>query len=181
MKSRMAMGLVLVICLTAGSALAGMSLLSVSPRIDYVSPSDLDGTIGFGAVADLGSLTPMFGLQVSADYWSSNLSNLDGWDLNDFVIGARTRYNLAIDNPAFVPFLTAGLAMHFFSWDIPESITTLPGYSANQYDDSETKLGLDLGGGLQFHNNFFVEAQYRLVSDVDQLTIGGGFTFNLGN
>ncbi len=172
--------LALILTLGAGSALAGMSLLSVSPRVDYVAPSDLDGTIGVGAIVDMGALTPMFGLAFTADYWSSSISGLDDWDLSDFVLGARSRYNLIIDNPAFVPYFTAGLALHFFSWDLPEIDTGVLGYSVNT-DDSETKLGLDLGGGLDFNNNMFIEARYRLVSDVDQFTLGGGFNFSLGN
>ncbi len=180
MKKTAILTLTLAMILGAGGAWAGMSLLSVSPRVDYVAPSDLDGTIGVGAVVDVGALTPMFGLAFTADYWSSNLSGYDGWDLSDFALGARSRYNLVIDNPAFVPYFTAGLALHFFSWDLPEAVTGLPGYSAS-VDDSETKLGLDLGGGLDFNNNMFIEARYRVVSDVDQFTIGGGFSFNLGN
>ncbi len=180
MKKTAIIILALTLTLGSGSAWAGMSLLSVSPRVDYVAPSDLDGTIGVGAIVDVGALTPMFGLAFTADYWSSNISDFDDWDLSDFVLGARSRYNLTIDNPGFVPYFTAGLALHFFSWDLPSSVTDLPGYSAS-VDDSETKLGLDLGGGLDFSNNMFVEMRYRLVSDVDQLTLGGGFNFSLGN
>ena len=88
--------------------------------------------------------------------------------------------DIFFDNPAFVPYFTAGLALHFFSWDLPEIDTGVLGYSVNT-DDSETKLGLDLGGGLDFNNNMFIEARYRLVSDVDQFTLGGGFNFSLGN
>ncbi len=181
MKSMMTVALVLTISLVASSAMAGLGLLSVSPRVNYVAPSDLDGTIGVGAIADLGALTPILGLQFSADYWSTSLSGYDNWDWSDFVLGARSRYNLAMDNPAFVPYLTGGLAIHFFSWDFPEIVTGLPDYSGAGLSTSESKLGIDLGGGLEFNNNFFVEAQYRIVSDVGQLTIGGGYTFSLGN
>ena len=58
--------------------------------VGYVSPEDLDGTIGFGAFADLGTITPRIGLEARMDYWSQSEEAFGAEaSISDLTLGAR--------------------------------------------------------------------------------------------
>ncbi len=190
MKKFASLTVIAIITMMAGSAFAGLGLTSFAPRVAYVMPQDLDATIGFGAVVGLGEISPGFGLELTADYWKSNFEGLDNWEVKDFIIGARARYDLATEG-SMKPYLFGGLAMNFLSYDIEidDLLGDLDdwGYGDlydDSYSDSESKIGFDLGGGLDFPGesmSFFAEAAYRIVEDWSSFWLGGGVKFNMGN
>ncbi|MGD9549075.1 MAG: outer membrane protein [Candidatus Krumholzibacteriia bacterium] len=180
MKKFASLAVIAIITMMAGNAFAGLGLMSFAPRVAYVMPEDLDATIGFGAVVGLGELSPSFGLELTADYWKSNIEESDDWEVKDFILGLRARYDIATEGN-MKPYLFGGLGMNFMSVDF-----TYVDFLGNHYDesDSESKIGFDLGGGLDFPGesmSFFAEAAYRIVEDFSSLWLGGGVKFNMGN
>ena len=183
MKKLTVLTAVLLISMMAGTAMAEMGLMGFAPRVSYVSPSDLDAALGVGIVVDLGEISPGFGLETSVDYWSSSIEGLDGWDISDFVVGARVRYDIAMENSGLTPYVAGGLAMHFLSADTPDFVfgeTLIAGGST-----SDSEFGFDLAGGIKIPSSetmdFILEAGYRSVSDFDQFVISGAVNIKMGN
>lgn len=182
MKKFASLAVIAIITMMAGSAFAGLGLMSFAPRVAYVMPQDLDATIGFGAVVGLGELSPSFGLELTADYWKSNFEELDDWEVKDFILGLRARYDIATEG-SMKPYLFGGLGLNFMSYDIEVDSVWGDLYD-DSYSDSESKIGFDLGGGLDFPGesmSFFAEAAYRIVEDWSSFWLGGGVKFNMGN
>jgi len=71
-----------------------------------------------------------------------------------------------------IPYLGAGLGLHFLTADVPPGTTGL---------SDDTKLGLHLLGGLRNqvmpNLGLFGEARFSLVDDTDQYKLMGGFTY----
>jgi opacity protein-like surface antigen len=157
-------------------AQADIGLKGAGPRLSFVSPNHADGTIGFGALVDLGEFTPELGFEGTFDMWFSS----DGpVDFSSFIFGARTKYTFEVQNPDLKPYAAGGLALHFFHSSVPDVTvgnTTFPGDSK-----TDTKLGLDLGGGLAYKASpkadVVGELMYRIVSDVGQLVLSAGVVF----
>jgi hypothetical protein len=70
--------------------------------------------------------------------------------------------------------------MHFLR---AETSMNVPGFPPVTAAGSDTKLGLDIGGGistpLNAKNDFRAEAWYGIVSDVNQFAIRVGFSHKL--
>jgi opacity protein-like surface antigen len=148
----------------------------------YVSPEDLDGTIGFGAFADLGTITPNIGLEARLDYWSQSEEAFGTKaSVHDITVGARGKYLFQLKDSSIRPFAGTGVSVHFLNAEVTIS---QPGFPDMKESDSATKLGLDLGGGmatrLSDQVDFHAEAWY-IVSDIDQLSLRMGLSMKLGS
>lgn len=151
--------------------------------IGYVSPEDLDGTFGLGVFADMGRITPEISLEPRIDYWSQSEEAFGTKvSVTDVAIGARAKYHFATSNPNMRPFAGAGLGMHFLSAEMEMSF---PGFPTETVSDSETKLGLDIGGGLATTMSpkldLIGEAWYGIVSDFSQFSLRVGLSYKLGS
>jgi opacity protein-like surface antigen len=151
--------------------------------IGYVSPEDLDGTFGLGVFADMGTITPEISLEPRIDYWSQS-EDAFGTEVTvrDIAVGARAKYNFTTQNPNLRPFAGAGLGLHFLNAEIEMS---MPGFPTESYSDSETKLGLELGGGVATtmspRMDLIGEAWYGIVSDFSQFSLRVGLSYKLGS
>lgn len=151
--------------------------------IGYVSPENIDGTLGVGVFADLGTLTPVISLEPRIDYWShSEEAYGSKATIRDIAVGARGKYHFSTAKPNVRPFAGAGLGMHFINAEVSISV---PGYPTMTADDSSTKLGLDLGGGVETslspRADLNGELWYGIVSDVSQLSLRVGLSYKLGS
>lgn len=95
----------------------------------------------------------------------------DNWDVSASAIPvlALAEYNLE-DNPFY---LLGGLGLAFMGVEVEY---TGPGMS---YGDtgSSTEFGLVLGGGYVVNENVSVEGRFNLISDANNLSIGGVYHF----
>jgi opacity protein-like surface antigen len=180
---RITLLLAVALCVTtapAAMAQSNLGLKHLGVAAGFVSPENLDMTFSFGGFADLGSIAPNIGLEARLDHWSWSETTL-GFEtsIRDITVGARGKYYFETTNPKIRPFAGAGLAAHFISAEVTD--TSTPGMSAS---DSQTKLGLDLGGGISTPMNprtdFLAEAWYGVVTDVSQFSLRAGFSFKLG-
>lgn len=92
-----------------------------------------------------------------------------GIDFNWFDINLNANYLFEVSNPDVVPYALAGVNIAIVSFDLNEIM--IPGLT----DDTETEVGFNIGGGVDFLVGFvtvFGEMRYALGND--QLVIGGG-------
>jgi hypothetical protein len=153
-----------------------------------VDPQDLDATLGFGMIADLGTLTPRTMLEANLGYWSQSegVSGLGEISARDIVFGGKAKYFFPMTDSVLRPFAGAGLSLHFLKVeatlpDMDLGGLIIPGMSA---EDSSTKLGLDLGGGMATAINgktdLIGELWYAVVSDIGQFSFKLGVLYKLG-
>ena len=179
---------VLVLTLGASVASAQMDIgfKGVGVRVGYLIPEDLDATVAFGVFTDLGTFHPNVAFETYLDYWSKSIdAGLAESSFRDIVLGAKGEYMFNLANPTVRPFLGAGLSLHFLHGeatiaDMTFGTVTIPGTTI---DTSDTKLGLDLGGGVRAGVSdtvdFIGEAKFSLVSDISQFGISAGILFHI--
>ena len=179
--------LLITLCLSAvmaGSALAqsDLGLKKVGVAVGYVSPEDLDGTFTVGVFADHGTIVPNLGLESHLDFWSAS-DEVPGADLTvrDISLGARVKYYFPMSNSSLRPFAGGGLGFHMLHAEIDFD----PPFDYLSDDDSDTKIGLDLGGGVTMPMNdtwdFSGELWYGIVSDASQFSLRAAFAYRLGS
>ena len=165
------------------NAQAHLHLDRVGGAIGYVSPEHIGGTLGLGVFADLGTIAPRIGLETRLDYWSSS-DQLYGTktSVSDVTIGARGKYFFPAPGSQFRPFAGAGLGFHVVHAEV--KIPPSPGDPGGTFGDSQTKLGLDLGGGAVTsvgpRADLLGEIWYGIVSDVSQFSLRVGLSYKLG-
>lgn len=174
-----------IVALSAPQAMAQSSigLRSLGASIGYVSPEDLDGTMGFGVFANMGQITPQIRLEPRIEFWSQSEEAFGTKaSLRDVAVGARGKYFFETSNPKIRPFAGAGLGLHFLS---AEATVSVPGLPTISTDESTTKLGLDFGGGMETNLNprvtFHGELWYGIVSDASQFCVRLGLSRTLGS
>jgi len=164
-----ALYLVLVLGLLSAQQAAAQSkigLHAMGANVAFVSPENLDGAFGLGVFADLGRITPEIGLEPTIEFWSRTDDQFGiETTLRDVSVGMRGKYYFEVANPKVRPFAGAGLGGNF------------------RGSGSDTKLGLDLGGGisttLNAKNDLQAEAWYGIVSDVNQFALRVGVSHKL--
>jgi opacity protein-like surface antigen len=175
--------------ISAAHAQADIAFKGAGGKLSFVFPDaeGIDNALGAGVIADLGTIIPELGLQATLDFWSkSEDAGLAEYTVRDIVIGARTTYTFPLENNDIRPFVAGGLAIHFVKseYDGPEIDAGPLGTYSNDYDDSDTKIGLDLGGGSNFavseNVDILGEAMFRIVNDVTQFVISGGVIYWFG-
>jgi opacity protein-like surface antigen len=183
---RIALALAIVTCTVASTeamAQAHLGITRLGAAVGFVSPENLDGVFSLGVFADAGTLTPRIAVEPRLDFWSWSESN-SGADtkVRDITLGARGKYFFPVENSKIRPFAGAGLGFHFLHAQV--DIPAQGGFPAQSAEDSETKLGLDLGGGLATALNdrtdFHAEVWYGIVSDFNQFALRVGISQKLG-
>jgi len=163
----------LVFAFGAGDLLAQeLGFRGVGGRLSFVKPEDVDGTIGFGAHADLGEIIESLVLYPSVEYWTKSDGPLD---FSQFALNADVRYYFpGASSVAF--FAGGGLAVLFSSADI-----NLGGFGSAS--DSSTDIGLDLLGGVDVPVSdkltFSGTAKF-VISDGNAFKVTAGVTYAIG-
>jgi hypothetical protein len=172
-----------VVVAPAAMAQSDLGLKSIGGTVGIVSPENLSTTFGLGAFADWGTIAPRIGLDSRIDYWSQS-SNTFGYgsSIRDVTLGARAKYYFEVSHSKLHPFAGGGLAIHFLHSEV--TIPTSPGFPGMTASGSDTKIGVDLGGGFASavgpRTDLLAEAWYGIVSDVSQLALRVGLSYRLG-
>jgi hypothetical protein len=155
-------------------ASAQIGFNGVGAHIGYVSPEDVDGTIGFGAQADLGTLMPQLGLFAYVDYWGKSYT-VYGADASYSVIDIAAIVKYYFSEAKMKPFAGGGLGLDMASAKVKTEYL-------GEVSDSKTSLAVHLLGGVatQLSPNLdgFAELKYTLA-DGNYLTIQAGATYKL--
>ena len=160
------------------SSSKGLGLNALGVDAGLVDPEGASSTLGLGVFADLGNLAPDVRLSTHVGYWSKSESEFGAEaSVRDISVSARAKYMFHVNSPKLQPYAGAGLGIHFFHAKV--DVPMAPGFSA---EDSATKLGLDLGGGVlrpvSPSTDLFVDLWYT-VADIDQLAMKAGVSFQL--
>jgi opacity protein-like surface antigen len=175
-------GLVALIALVAivGNA-QQIGLKSIGGEVGYNSfsfASESWGGIMFGAVANLGEVTPGLSLYPSVTYATASKS-LYGADakVNDFAINANVKY--AFKGQGITPYVGGGIGLNFVSTTV--ALPSYFGYGGGTATASDTKIGMLGGAEMAFGKmTGFAQAGYNIVSDVShfQVLVGVMFPMN---
>lgn len=152
----------------------GLSRLGVEAGL--VDPEAVGSTIGFGAFADLGTIARNVRLSTHLGYWSKSEEGFGvEASVRDISLVTRAKYMFRVSSPKVQPYVGGGLGLHFYNTEVD-----VPGFGSAE--DSSTKLGLDLGGGLSTplspKTNLFGELWYT-AADLDQVAMKAGVSFQL--
>jgi len=123
--------------------------------IDEVAPM-------FGIFVNSNTIDEEVSLRLVGNYWRlTKTSGSAEIKARDFLVSARILYTFLLENSKLGPFMGAGLAGHFINTQI----------SFPASDTSNIRLGVDLGGGLNFDVSerfgLGAEAWYSIVMSGD--------------
>lgn len=174
--------------LVSQNAMAGdLGFKSLGVSVGMVSPEDIDATFGLGVFTEHGFVTPEIELESRIDFWSkSEDTGFGDASIRDISVGTRGKYMFPTSSSSVQPYVGMGLGLHFLhaKVDVPSMDfggTIIPGYTV---EDSDTKLGLELGGGMEMpvnpNTHFVAEAWYGIVSDFNQFSARVGMAWNIG-
>ncbi len=187
-------GRVLMVCTVAlllwgsvASAQAELGFNGIGGRIGLVSPENIDATLAFGVFADLGKVHPDIALEAYINYWSKSMgvTGVSEASFRDITIGGKAEYRFALENPKIKPFVGGGLSLHLYKTEVDVPAINIGGFSspATTLDDSSSKIGIDIGGGVRVNMSdtidFVGDAWYSIVSDVSQVAIMAGILYKL--
>jgi hypothetical protein len=162
-----------------------LGLKGIGGAIGVVNPEDMDATFGLGLMVDHGTIVPHLALESRLDWWSKS-QDAYGSEVSarDIAVGARCRYLFDLSTPTIKPFVGTGLGLHFLHAEV--NMVPPPGFPGQpvNVEDSSTKLGLDLGGGMMAavgpRTALLAELWYGVVSDFSQLSFRVGMAYKFG-
>jgi len=154
---------------------SGFGLNAIGVDAGLVDPEAAPSTIGFGAFANLGNIARDVRLSTHLGYWSKSQNELGAEaSVRDISVGARAKYMFHVSSPKLQPYVGTGLGLHFFHLK-----AGIPGFIV---EDSVTKLGLDLGGGVLTpvspKTDLFADMWYT-VADINQFSMKVGLAFRI--
>ena len=170
------------------SAEASVSLRGIGLKAGVVNPEDLDATLGLGLVFDLGTLHPNVAFESYAGYWSQTEDAYGAeFGVKDFSFGAKAKYMFKTSNPTVQPYAGGGLGLHFLNAHADVDPVYFGGtlvFPGSSESDTETRIGLDLGGGLRIDRgsqfSFFGEGWFSIISDISQFSLMVGAEYMFG-
>ncbi len=171
----------LMVVFASGADAADIGLKGIGGRLGFVMPDEADNTIGFGAVAKLGSLSPIIGFDAFIDFWTNSYDiGIYEWKYTEIAFGAMAKYLFPAGGD-IKPYAGGGLALHYGKIS-GESID----YLGQTYDtsDSDMDLGIHLAGGVEKalspSMTGFAEAKYA-IGGHDYFFISAGVIFKMGD
>lgn len=158
---------------TRSSEDVSLGFKGMGARIGLVDPEGASSTVDLGLHIDAGEFARNIRLMPVVEYWSVG-QDLGAYnaDLSDLSFGADINVDFPLQDSRMTPYVGGGLGLHIIKFD-----TNLP----NVDDESDSKLGLNLQGGIRTdampNLALFGELRYNFVSDANQLKVLGGFTY----
>ena len=192
MQKRIVVWMVLVFCMGVSQnawAKTDLGWRSIGVNAGFVDPDNVDGTVGFGAFANLGNLSPDVRLQPNVGYWSKSQEAFGAKaTISDISFSTRALYMFHNNSAKFHPYAGGGLGLHMVKAKVSMPAQDMGGgviIPAMEASDTSTKLGLDFGGGftmpLSERTDFSVDTWYTATSDVSHFSLKAGVSFDLGS
>jgi opacity protein-like surface antigen len=164
------MTLFVLLVFAVGLSAAELGFNGIGGRLSYVSPENIDGTIGLGVHADLGTLANNIVLFPSIEYWSKGEG---GGDFSQIAINADAHYYFPTSGEIDF-FAGGGLSILRSSFEVS--------FLGQSQSVSNTDIGLDLLGGLAYplSENLMLNGEVKFtVSDGNIFKISAGVTYLL--
>ena len=181
---------IVILMVTSGFGQADIGFKGIGGKLGLVDPGEgVGSTIAFGAVVNLGSITPKIMLQADVAYWGKDYDVFASNDftVSSFSISAIGKYMFAESDQQLRPFAGAGLGFNFnsVSWEY-DTISPVPPYQPihEKDSDSDTDIGIHIVGGTHYmlsdNLDGFAEFRYMIGGDWDYWGIFAGVVFLLG-
>lgn len=127
-------------------------------------------------------MLPNVEFRPSIQYWRNAIS-VDDFQLSavrkDATLGGDALWLFPLESRAFEPYLGGGFGIHFLSSEVNS-----PQIANSPATNSVQKGALSLVGGLRFGKDQrfgnFVEVEYHMVPQAQQLKLHIGFSWNVG-
>jgi hypothetical protein len=182
MQKRLVVWIVLLFCTVVSQnawAKSDLGMKAIGGDFGFVDPDNVDGTVGFGLFANMGTLAPDWRLAPHIGYWSkSEEFGGDKVSISDISFATRADYMFHVSSRKFQPYASGGLGLHFVKAKVE---MTSPAMEASE---TETKVGVDFGGGfltpISDNTDFCFDLMYTAVSDVAHISMKAGVSFDLG-
>jgi opacity protein-like surface antigen len=151
MKKVLCIMLAMLLVSSFAFAQANIGLKAVGGQIGFIMPEDpIDNTIGFGATADLGTITPKIHLKAFFDYWGKSYDQGTDFEytFSEFIIGATAKYYFA-DKGEMKPYAGAGLDFIIgkSSWEYTGQYSQ---YYAGDGSESDSEIGFHFCAGADY-------------------------------
>lgn len=178
--------LVLVFTVSA-FAQTNISLNGVGAKIGFVDPENIESTFGFGAVADLGWITPKIALEGEVLYWKKSYDEGAHWEwsYSQLYISALGKYYFEQKKGSkFLPYAGAGIGLVIAKVSSDYSGPSDPYWGGDlNTSESETGIGLHFLGGAKMalspQIDGFAEARFSTGEGADFFGIFAGFIYQL--
>jgi len=163
--------IIVFLMVTAGFGQSDIGFKGIGGKLGIVDPGGgVGSTIGFGAIADLGNITPKIKLQADAVYWAKDYVELSTHDftVSSISISAIGKYMFAEPDEKLRPFAGAGIGLSITSnsWEY-DTVSPVPPYQPIHVDDSrsDTDIGIHIVGGANYmlSDKFDGIAEFRYV------------------
>jgi opacity protein-like surface antigen len=146
---------------------------SLGLGVGLVKPSDVDSTFWVTANYRF-RLGDRLWLEPEAGYWKKG-DDVPGVDVSIEDLNFGLNAILAMPSGGLEPWIGAGLGLH-----LVKGVVGVDGVGFD-FDETETKLGLHLLGGLDFGLtdafDLFAALRYDIVSDLNQFKAYGGLRY----
>ena len=187
MKKQIVVIATLAVCLVLGTAAFAKSNIGfkgVGAKVGFVSPeAGIGSTIGFGAVVDLGTITPEIALSGDVMYWGKSNSEFeDKYTYSQIYISGTAKYFFKTGKGSkFLPYAGAGLEFVIgkskFEYSGPYA-----DYGHGNWSTSNSELGVHIVGGAKYPLDkgkyLFAEARYSM-GGFNMFGIFGGIVFSM--
>jgi hypothetical protein len=187
MKKQIVVIATLAVCLVLGTAAFAKSNIGfkgVGAKIGFISPeAGIGSTIGFGAVVDLGTITPEIALSGDVMYWSKSHTEFEAkYAYSQIYISGTAKYFFNTSKGAkFMPYAGAGLEFVIGKSKYEYSGPYADIYTHN-WSTSNSELGFHIVGGAKYpldaSKYVFAEARYSM-GGFNMFGIFGGIVFKL--
>lgn len=175
----------LMFCFIAdGMTQVNIGFNGIGGKLGFILPEDpIDNTLGFGAVADLGSIS-MVKVYGYLDFWSKSYSEATYYDFSWSVISIAAIGKYYFESKSdFKPYAGAGLGFDISRWKSDYTGPDYGGLFSNlNTSESNLDLAIHLLGGASYKLSptldGFAEVKYT-VGGIDYLGIYAGVLYKL--
>lgn len=176
----------LLMLTVVGQSQTEFGLNSAGLKLGYIKPDNMDNTVGFGLVADVGKID-MFSINAYLDYWAKSYTEEMYWDWQWSVVSLAVlgTYDFELQSP-FKPYLGAGIGFDISTWK-SEYNNPLAGSDLlidEKSSESDFDLAVHLLGGARYaltpQVEGFIEIKYT-TGGIDYFGAYAGVRYTLKN
>ncbi|HEX9935385.1 MAG TPA: hypothetical protein VGB38_09330, partial [bacterium] len=154
MKRMSWLSVIMVLSLVVGIAFgkSDVGLKGIGAKIGYIMPENpIDNTFGFGAVANLGKLSPKINFEAELLYWSKGYSeSYFKWSYSQIYISAFAKYFFPQKKGAkWLPYAGGGLGLVIGKVKSEYTGEPIYGIHGSSSSESNTDLGIHFLGGVK--------------------------------
>jgi hypothetical protein len=170
--------LAVLLMFSLSMAQTDIGLKGVGGKLGYIMPDgDIENTLGFGLIADLGQYNDNISLSAYVDYWGKNydVGQYYEWSWSMLSIAAIAKYGFETSGQ-FKPYAGGGLGLDIGSWDAEYKGPTNDFYGLGDFSSSgsDSDLAIHLVGGATMELSPGLEGMAEV-----KYTIGGADYFGI--